>query len=496
MSHVAETTTSIPAVTIGLDLGDQRTHLYAVDAAGQRLEERTLATTAAGITAYFGSRAPCRVVLEVGTHSPWMSRLIAAAGHEVLVANPSAMYGRGRRRRRNDRSDAEFLARQGRADIRLLHPMTHRGAEAQANLEVLRARDDLVRTRTQLITHVRGSVKSLGARLPSSSAEAFVRKTATAIPDVVRTALAPLLLTIEGLTATIRQYDGQVAQLIATEHPVAQRLQQIVGVGPLTALSFVLLIDDPKRFTSSRSVGPYFGLVPQLDESGTSARLHAKQRREVTLHHESSDVMHASVIAYTANGIGKTARLARATGSCLSSYASPSGHSHGPTKARVQGMKMERRVCIARSLDTKPGRLSTRVLTLAAVRGKSTCRDMDLNMRLQSITINDVANSIRRYRWCWTEMDPKCPTPARPSSTQQRNGSPLVWSCACVAHRVGLHPARRSARGRSLRGSGRESALAACGRRRVCARRAGHRLVARPLYFSGALVLVNGKSCP
>ena len=271
MSHLTEDITSIPAVTIGLDLGDQRTHLYAVDAAGQCVDERTLASTAAGITAYFGARAACRVVLEVGTHSPWMSRLLAAAGHEVLVANPSAMYGRGRRRRRNDRSDAAFLARQGRADMRLLHPMTHRGADAQAHLEVLRARDHLVRTRTQLINHVRGSVKSLGARLPKSSAEAFVRKTAAAIPDVVHTALAPLLLTIDGLTATIAQYDGQLARLITTQYPVAQRLQQIVGVGPLTALSFVLLLDDPDRFASSRAVGPYFGLVPGLDESGTIA---------------------------------------------------------------------------------------------------------------------------------------------------------------------------------------------------------------------------------
>lgn len=269
MSHRVETTASIPVVTIGLDLGDRLTHLYAVDAAGARLEERTLPTTVAGFTAAFRDRAPCRVVLEVGTHSPWIERRLAADGHEVIVANPSAMYGTGRRRRRNDRSDAEFLARQGRADVQLLHPIQHRGAQAQAHLEVLRARDHVVRTRTQLINHVRGSVKRVGVRLPACSAEAFVRRTTTDLPEALRPALAPLLATIDALCTTIRQYDAALEQRIATQYPEAVRLQQPVGVGPLTALACVLLIDDPQRFASSRAVGAYFGLVPRLDESGT-----------------------------------------------------------------------------------------------------------------------------------------------------------------------------------------------------------------------------------
>ena len=268
MSHLVQDTSSIPVVTIGLDLGDRLTHLYAVDAAGRRLEERTLPTTAAGFTAYFQGRPRERVVLEVGTHSPWIARLLTALNQEVFVANPSAMYGQGRRRRRNDRSDAEFLARQGRADVSLLHAIQHRGADAQAHLEVLRARDHAVRVRTQLINHVRGSVKSVGERLSACSTEAFVRRVTAEIPADLQPALAPLLATIDTLNTTITQYDAQLARAIATDYPIAQRLQQPVGVGPLTALAFVLLIDDPKRFASSRSVGAYFGLVPRLDDSG------------------------------------------------------------------------------------------------------------------------------------------------------------------------------------------------------------------------------------
>jgi transposase len=269
MSHALDDTTQIPALTIGLDLGDRSSHLCAVDAAGQQVESRPVATTVAGLTAAFASRPPCRVVVEVGTHSPWVARLLRGLGHAVIVANPSAMYGRRRRRKRNDPLDAAFLARQGRADVQLLHPIQHRRATSQAHLEVLRARDQVVRTRTQLINHVRGSVKSLGARLPACAAEAFPKRAAAALPEALRPALTPLLTTLTALSATIAGYDRQIAALIRDTYPVAQRLQQPAGVGPLTALAVVLLLDDPARFPTSRTVGAYFGLVPRLDESGT-----------------------------------------------------------------------------------------------------------------------------------------------------------------------------------------------------------------------------------
>lgn len=269
MSHTSYSSTTIPAVTIGIDLGDRFSQAYAVDAAGQCVEARAVATTAAALTAFLAERPPCRVVLEVGTHSPWISRLVTSFGHEVLVANPSAMYGARRRRKRNDRLDAEFLARQGRADVRLLHPVQHRSAPAQQHLEVLRARDQLVRTRTAWINHVRGAVKALGTRLPAASAEVFPTRAEAQVPEALRPAVLPLLTLITTLTAAIRTYDAQLAALARTTYPETARLQQIAGVGPLTALAFLLLIEEPTRFAHSRDVGAYFGLVPRLDESST-----------------------------------------------------------------------------------------------------------------------------------------------------------------------------------------------------------------------------------
>lgn len=256
-------------VTVGLDLGDRTSRIYEVDAAGERLAEATIGTTRQAIVGYFGRRPVCRIVLETGTHSPWVSRDLTALGHEVIVSNPSATYGPRRRRKRNDPLDAEFLARQGRADVRLLHPIAHRPLETQQHLAVLRARDQLVGARTQLINHVRGAVKSVGARLSRCSAEAFPKRVAPEVPAELAPALQPLVEVISDLTQRIRKADRQIAALVRN-YPIAQKLQQPAGVGPLTALAYVLLVHDPARFQRSRDVGAYFGLVPRLDESSES----------------------------------------------------------------------------------------------------------------------------------------------------------------------------------------------------------------------------------
>jgi transposase len=260
----------VPNLTIGLDLGDRTSSVCELDAAGEVRKRASIPTTPAGVEAYFGDRFPCRVVLEVGTHSPWVSRLLEQLGHEVIVSNPSAVYGKRRRKKRNDSMDAEFLARQGRADPKLLYPIRHRGADVQKHLAIIRSRDVLVSTRTKLINHVRGTVKSVGGRIRKCSAESFARSASPQIPADLRRAMEPMLEMIGELDERIRGFDRQIQKIIADHYPEAVRLQQIKGVGPVTALCFVLLIEDPRRFSASREVGPYFGLVPRLDDSSDS----------------------------------------------------------------------------------------------------------------------------------------------------------------------------------------------------------------------------------
>jgi transposase len=154
--------------------------------------------------------------------------------------------------------------------VKLLYPLQHRGAEAQQHLELLRARDQLVQARTKLINHVRGVAKTHGGRIAKCATEAFARRAAAQIPAELRPCVEPLLEVLADLTRRITAMDRQVAQMIEQQYPAALRLQQISGVGPVTSLAFVLLVEDPARFGESRDVAAYFGLVPKLDDSSDS----------------------------------------------------------------------------------------------------------------------------------------------------------------------------------------------------------------------------------
>jgi transposase len=169
---------------------------------------------------------------------------------------------------KSDERDASMLARIARLDPRLLCPIRHRGRREQSHLAILKSRDALVRTRTLLINHCRGMVKSLGERLPSSSAEAFAKKVGAAVPEDLRAALDPLVETVADLTKRIKGMDRQIAALCDTEYPETDRLRTIKGVGPITALAFVLTLEQRERFAKSRAVAAYLGLTPRRDQSG------------------------------------------------------------------------------------------------------------------------------------------------------------------------------------------------------------------------------------
>jgi transposase len=114
-------------MTVGVDLGDRWSRYCVLDEEGQILEEDTIATTAQALRKRFSDLAAARVVIEVGTHSPWIQRLLQELGHETITANPRyvrLIYGS---RNKNDQLDAERLARLARVDTKLLHPIQHRG---------------------------------------------------------------------------------------------------------------------------------------------------------------------------------------------------------------------------------------------------------------------------------------------------------------------------------------------------------------------------------
>lgn len=161
------------------------------------------------------------------------------------------------------------LARLARADPELLYPIEHRGEDSQAHLALIHSREALVRSRTQLINHVRGTVKSFGARLPKCSAQSFHNKVASDLPSELEETLQPLLEVVCSLTKKIRGYERRIEQISNEYYPEESALlRQIQGVGALTSLTYVLTLEDPDRFEKSRSVGAYLGLVPGKNQSG------------------------------------------------------------------------------------------------------------------------------------------------------------------------------------------------------------------------------------
>jgi transposase len=256
-------------LTVGLDLGDRTSRYCILNEAGEKASEDQLPTTKAGLDTLFAKMSACRIALEVGTHSPWVSRHLEGMGHEVIVANPRKVRLITESVKKNDRMDAEQLARLARVDPQLLAPIRHRGAEAQGDLAVIRGRAELVDCRTALINTARGLAKPMGERLKSCDADYVKETLAEGLSEATQNAIRPLLKSVEEITRQIGAYDQKI-QEIEKRYPETKVLQQVHGVGTLIALTFILTLEDGDRFEHSRDVGPYLGLTRKQRESGES----------------------------------------------------------------------------------------------------------------------------------------------------------------------------------------------------------------------------------
>lgn len=257
-------------VAIGIDLSDRTGEFYAIDAEGKNIGEGKVTLRTPELEKWARSIPPTLIAIEAGTHSLWISRLLARCGHEVIVANPVKVALITQNVQKTDPVDAEYLARLARFDRELLFPIQHRGEQAQIDLQVIRTRDVAVHVRSKLINHVRGAVKSFGGRLSKCSTEAFVNVTRKEVPEALKTALDPIFEQIDQLTKTINGYEREVLKLVEQRYPEVEMVAQIKGVGALTGLAYVLVLEDARRFASSRSVGPYLGLTSKKDQSGDS----------------------------------------------------------------------------------------------------------------------------------------------------------------------------------------------------------------------------------
>jgi transposase len=257
-------------LTIGVDLGDRWSFYCVLDEAGKILLEQKVATTPEAMKQTFGKIPRSLIAMETGTHSPWVSRLLAELGHKRIVAHAQKVELITKSNRKDDRHDARTLARLARIDPELLGPVRHRSAKAQIHLTVIRARAELVSARTALVNAVRGLVKSYGQRLPKCGTQQVNRELAAELNAELREVLEPLLKEIESLNERVKEYDERMEKIAKEVYPQVSLLKQVKGVGTQIALTYVLTIEDPHRFLKSREVGCFLGLRPGRRNSGES----------------------------------------------------------------------------------------------------------------------------------------------------------------------------------------------------------------------------------
>jgi len=263
-----ETTKDKPGMTLGLDLGDRYSRYCLLNEECEVVEEGRIQSTESAFRRHFEGEPRLRIALECGTHSPWISRLLKTLGHQVIVANARKIPAITASESKNDRNDAELLARFAAHDPRLLSPVQHRSLQRQQDLNLIQVRSTLVRARTMMANALRGLVKSAGGRLPACSTESLAARAQAAIPPALRAAAVPLLEQIALLSRQIDAMDGQIERL-ANKYPEIRVLRTVPGVGPVVASAYVLTLDRPD-LAANRSAGAFLGLRPRQSQSGES----------------------------------------------------------------------------------------------------------------------------------------------------------------------------------------------------------------------------------
>ena len=258
-----------PSLTVGLDLGDRFTQYCMLNRDGEVVETGRIQTTEAAFRRHFQGEPVLRVALECGTHSPWISRLLEQFGHQVLVANTRKIRAITASESKNDRNDAEKLARFAAHDPRLLSPIQHRSLERQQDLDLIHARSTLVRARTMIVNALRGLVKSAGGRLPVCSTASFRARVESSVPATLAAAAKPLLQQVEALNQNIGEMDRLIEQL-AARYSEIKLLRTVPGVGPVVAATYVLTLDSKDKARHSRQAGAFLGLRPRQSQSGDS----------------------------------------------------------------------------------------------------------------------------------------------------------------------------------------------------------------------------------
>ena len=256
-------------ITIGMDLGNRKHTVCALDQTGNVLWRKDVANTPEALKPFFEENAGATVAMETGLCCRWVSALAKSCGCDALVGNARKLAAIWQSKQKNDENDALLIAELARASRRLFHLVELRDDARHEMVQVIELREVAVSQRTQAVNSVRGLCKAHGVFIPKCDASCFHKVAADAIPDGMAWKFKPMLRHLKEVAATIKRYDAMLEEY-AQKHfkEEVELLRTVPGVGPITSCAFVALIADPGRFGSARDAGAYFGLTPGQDKSG------------------------------------------------------------------------------------------------------------------------------------------------------------------------------------------------------------------------------------
>ena len=253
---------------IGIDVHKKQSQICVLDAQGEVAFETRVPTGRAHLKDAVLIYKGAKVLLESSTPSEWVARHFESMGMEVIVADPNfaPMYATRSKKLKTDKRDARCLAQACRLGAyKLAHRLSDEQRRVRAGLDV---RQTLVETRTKLTNQIGAVLLGQGYTVATGAAENYVRRLGQLdLPSELRTLIEPLVTLLIPLNEQIDELDHQM-EARADAEPDAQRLQTIPGIGPLTALMFLAVIDGATRFERAHSVMSYIGLVPREFSSG------------------------------------------------------------------------------------------------------------------------------------------------------------------------------------------------------------------------------------
>jgi transposase len=258
--------------TIGLDIAKQVFHAHGADASGAMLFSRRI--TRQKLIQFFASQPSCTVAMEACAGAHHWGRELMKLGHEVRLI-PPAYVKPFVKRQKNDAADAEAICEAAqRPSMRFV---AVKSEESQASAAVFRARDLLVRQRTQLINALRGLLAEHGWVAPkglfhAGAMMANIEDPSCSLPQSARDVFLVMIASVKALDERVHLLDREIAKR-AREDETARRLMTIPGIGPITATALLALAPPPETFRKGRDFAAWVGLTPLQRSTGGKTKL-------------------------------------------------------------------------------------------------------------------------------------------------------------------------------------------------------------------------------